>query len=413
MRQKELKTADWQRNLKIAWIGTFFTGASFSIVMPFMALYVEELGVKGAMVEWYAGLSVALSALASALVSLVWGRLADRYGRKPMMIRASMVMTFTMGGLAFVPNVFWMLFLRILNGLFAGYVPNATALIASQAPQQRSGYALGTLSTGLTAGVLIGPLLGGALSEAFGMRGTFLLVGLILFICCLLTIFGLREDFQPIEKGEMMSLSQVFAKIPSKSLLIGLFVTSMIIQISAQSIAPILALYIRYLGQSDNILFYSGLIVSAMGFSSLLSTPYLGRLGDRIGNHRLLLMGLFYSFLLYFLCGFAGSALQLGLLRFAYGFGVGALMPSVNSLLTKMTPKEGISRIFSFNQSFSYIGQVLGPFVGSAVATGLGYRWVFFVTAAIVFGNFVWSLIIFRKSLGVKNIGESKNQFKV
>lgn len=374
MRQKELKTADWQRNLKIAWIGTFFTGASFSIVMPFMALYVEELGVKGAMVEWYAGLSVALSALASALVSPVWGRLADRYGRKPMMIRASMVMTFTMGGLAFVPNVFWMLFLRILNGLFAGYVPNATALIASQAPQQRSGYALGTLSTGLTAGVLIGPLLGGALSEAFGMRETFLLVGLILFICCLLTIFGLREDFQPIEKGEMMSLSQVFAKIPSKSLLIGLFVTSMIIQISTQSIAPILALYIRYLGQSDNILFYSGLIVSAMGFSSLLSTPYLGRLGDRIGNHRLLLMGLFYSFLLYFLCGFAGSALQLGLLRFAYGFGVGALMPSVNSLLTKMTPKEGISRIFSFNQSFSYIGQVLGPFVGSAVATGLGYR---------------------------------------
>ena len=407
MCQKELKSTDWQCNLKIAWIGTFFTGASFSIVMPFMALYIEELGVKGDMVEWYTGLSVAISALASALVSPIWGRLADRYGRKPMMIRASMVMTFTMGGLALVPNVFWLLFLRTVNGLFAGYVPNATALIASQVPQNRSGYALGTLSTGLTAGVLIGPLLGGTLSEAFGMRGTFLLVGLILFICCLLTVFGLRENFQPIEKGEMMTLSQVFAKIPSKSMLIGLFVTSMIIQISAQSIAPMLALYIRYLGQRDNILFYSGLIVSAMGFSSLLSTPFLGKVGDRIGNHRLLLMGLFYSFLLYFLCGFAGSALQLGILRFAYGFGVGALMPSVNSLLTKMTPKEGISRIFSFNQSFSYIGQVLGPFVGSAVATGLGYRWVFFVTAMIVFGNFVWSLIIFRKSLGVKNIGES------
>ena len=183
MRQKELKSTDWQRNLKIAWIGTFFTGASFSIVMPFMALYIEELGVKGDMVEWYTGLSVAISALASALVSPVWGRLADRYGRKPMMIRASMVMTFTMGGLALVPNVFWLLFLRTLNGLFAGYVPNATALIASQVPQNRSGYALGTLSTGLTAGVLIGPLLGGTLSEAFGMRGTFLLVGLIIFIC--------------------------------------------------------------------------------------------------------------------------------------------------------------------------------------------------------------------------------------
>lgn len=406
MRQKEVKSTDWQRNLKIAWIGTFFTGASFSIVMPFMALYIEELGVKGDMVEWYAGLSVAISALASALVSPIWGRLADRYGRKPMMIRASMVMTFTMGGLALVPNVFWLLLLRTLNGLFAGYVPNATALIASQVPQNRSGYALGTLSTGLTAGVLIGPLLGGTLSEAFGMRGTFLLVGLILFICCLLTIFGLREDFQPVEKGEMMTLSQVLQN--SQQIYVDWPVCD---QYDYSDFCPIDCTYVGPLHSlfrsEGKYPFYSGLIVSAMGFSSLLSTPYLGKLGDRIGNHRLLLMGLFYSFLLYFLCGFAGSALQLGILRFAYGFGVGALMPSVNSLLTKMTPKEGISRIFSFNQSFSYIGQVLGPFVGSAVATGLGYRWVFFVTAMIVFGNFVWSLIIFRKLLGVKNIGES------
>lgn len=400
---------NWQKNLKVAWLGTFFTGASFSLVMPFMALYIEKLGMKGSQVEWYAGLAVSVSALASALVAPIWGRLADRYGRKPMMVRASLVMTFTMGGLAFVPNVFWLLFLRTLNGLFAGYVPNATALIASQVPQERSGYALGTLATGLTAGTLIGPLLGGGIAEIFGMRMTFLLVGVMLLVCCLMTIFFVREDFEPVDKGKMMSLSTILGRIPSKSILLGLFVTSMIIQISAQSVAPIMALYIRHLGTSDNILFYSGLIVSAMGVSSLLSTPWLGKLGDRIGNHRLLLMGLFYSFVLYLLCGFASSTLQLGALRFAYGFGVGALMPSVNSLLTRITPKEGISRIFSFNQSFTNIGQVLGPFVGSAVATGLGYRWVFFVTAAIVFSNFVWSVIIFRKSIGVKDIRENQN----
>ena len=314
--KKNLKVLIGKRNLKIAWIGTFFTGASFSIVMPFMALYIEELGVKGDMVEWYAGLSVAISALGLCLGFSYLGTPGCRYGRKPMMIRASMVMTFTMGGLALVPNVFWLLFLRTLNGLFAGYVPNATALIASQVPQNRSGYALGTLSTGLTAGVLIGPLLGGTLSEAFGMRGTFLLVGLILFICCLLTIFGLREDFQPVEKGEMMTLSQVFARIPSKSMLIW----PVCDQYDYPDFCPIDCAYVgplhSYLGQRENILFYSGLIVSAMGFSSLLSTPYLGKLGDRIGNHRLLLMGLFYSFLLYFLCGFAGSALQLGIFTF-------------------------------------------------------------------------------------------------
>ena len=91
--------------------------------MPFMALFVEELGVKGDLVKLYAGLAVSISALASALFAPVWGRLADRYGRKPMMIRASLVMTFTMGGLAFVTDVYGLLFLRLLNGMFAGYVP--------------------------------------------------------------------------------------------------------------------------------------------------------------------------------------------------------------------------------------------------------------------------------------------------
>lgn len=372
--------------------------------MPFMVLYVEELGTPKNLVEFYAGLAVSLSALASALVSPIWGRLADRYGRKPMMVRAAFVMTFTMGGLAFVPNVYWLLILRVLNGVFAGYVPNSTALIASQAPQERSGYALGTLATGVTAGSLIGPLLGGLLAEWLGIRQVFLLVGTILFICTLMTIFWVKEDFEPVSRKDAMPTREVFKRVSSLQIMVGLFVTSMIIQVSAQSIAPILTLYIRHLGQASNLMFVSGLIVSALGFSSMLSSSTLGKIGDRIGNHRLLLIALFYSFSMYFFCALAQTPLQLGMLRFLYGFGVGALMPSINSLLTKITPKEGISRIFSYNQMFSYIGQVAGPFVGSMVARHLGYRMVFYVTAGIVFVNLVWSLINFRKYLKVKEI---------
>ena len=394
---------NWKQNLRVAWLGNFFTGASFSLVMPFMALYVEQLGAPQNKVEWYAGLAVSLSALTSALIAPVWGRLADRYGRKPMMVRASLVMTFTMGGLAFVPNVFWLLVLRILNGLFSGYVPNSTALIASQAPKNRSGYALGTLATGVIGGSLVGPLLGGVLAEILGIRQVFLLVGFILLICNLMTIFLVKEDFQPVTKAEVLSTRDLFSSIKDKQILIGLFVTSMI-QVSAQSIAPILTLYIRHLGQTENLMFVSGLIVSALGFSSMLSSSTLGKIGDRIGNHRLLLIALFYSFSMYVLCALAQNSLQLGIVRFLYGFGTGALMPSINSLLTKITPREGISRIFSYNQMFMNIGQVIGPFIGSAIATDLGYRSVFYVTSLIVFINFVWSLINFRKYLKVKEI---------
>ncbi|OLO16056.1 MFS transporter [Streptococcus pyogenes] len=395
---------NWRQNLKVAWLGNFFTGASFSLVMPFMALYVENLGTPKELVEYYAGLAVAVTALASALFAPVWGELADRYGRKPMMLRASFVMTFTMGGLAIIPNVFWLLILRLLTGVFAGYVPNATALIASQAPKEESGYALGTLATGVTAGALIGPLLGGILAELLGIRQVFLLVGVILFLCSLMTAVYVKEEFKPIRRFEMIPTKVILKQVKSPQIMLGLFVTSMIIQISAQSVAPILSLYIRHLGQTHNLMFTSGLVVSAMGFSSLFSSSYLGKLGDRFGNHRLLLAALCYSFIMYFSSALAQISFQLGVLRFAYGFGVGALMPSINSLLTKLTPKEGISRVFAYNQMFSNLGQVIGPFIGSNVAVVLGYRSVFYVTSLIVFVNLIWSLIIFRKYIKVKDI---------
>lgn len=372
--------------------------------MPFMALYVEELGVAKNQVEWYAGLAVAISAFASAVFAPIWGRLADRYGRKPMMIRASLMMTFTMGGLAFIPNVQWLLVLRLLNGIFAGYVPNSTALIASQVPRDKSGYALGTLGTGVTAGMLIGPLIGGVLAEMLGIRLVFLLVGLILLLCTFLTVHFVKEDFEPVNKAEVVPTRLILKQVKSRKIMLSLFVTSMIIQISAQSVAPILPLYIRHLGKVHNLMFISGLIVSAMGVSSLLSSSTLGKLGDKIGNHRMLLLALAYSFVMYFFSALATTSIQLGVLRFAYGFGVGALMPSINSLLTRMTPREGISRIFSFNQMFMNIGQVIGPFIGSNVAILFGYRSVFFVTSAIVFINLIWCMINFRKYLKVREI---------
>lgn len=219
-----------------------------SLVVPFMSLYVEELGVRGSMVEFYSGLAVSSTALTAALLSPVWGSLADRYGRKPMMIRAAFAMTFTMGGLAFVPNVYWLIVLRLLNGVFSGYVPNSTALIASQAPKKHSGYALGTLSTGVVAGTLMGPLLGGVIAQSLGMRNVFLLVGFFLSLVTVWTIFGVKEDFHPVPKEKEVSTKQLFQRIPQKAILFGLFITSMVIQMIGQSISPILTLYIRSLG---------------------------------------------------------------------------------------------------------------------------------------------------------------------
>ena len=399
-----MQEISWKENLRVAWFGSFLTGASISLVVPFMPIFVEQLGIEGDQVAFYAGLAISVSAVSAALVSPIWGILADKYGRKPMMIRAGLAMTITMGGLAFVPNIYWLLFLRLLNGVFTGFVPNATALIASQIPKDKSGAALGTLSTGVVAGTLTGPFVGGFIAEIFGIRNVFLLVGSFLFLAAILTIFFIKEDFQPVAKEKAIPTKEVFSSFKYPRLLVNLFLTSFVIQFSAQSIGPILALYVRDLGQTENLLFVSGLIVSSMGFSSMMSAGILGKLGDKVGNHRLLVAAQIYSVIIYLLCAHATSPLQLGLYRFLFGLGTGALIPGVNALLSKMTPKSGISRIFAFNQVFFYLGGVIGPMAGSAVAGYLGYHAVFYATAACVAFSCLCNLVQFRSLLKVKEI---------
>ena len=399
-----MQEISWKENLRVAWFGSFLTGASISLVVPFMPIFVEQLGIEGDQVAFYAGLAISVSAVSAALVSPIWGILADKYGRKPMMIRAGLAMTITMGGLAFVPNIYWLLFLRLLNGVFTGFVPNATALIASQVSKDKSGAALGTLSTGVVAGTLTGPFVGGFIAEVFGIRNVFLLVGSFLFLAAILTIFFIKEDFQPVAKEKAIPTKEVFSAFKYPRLLVNLFLTSFVIQFSAQSIGPILALYVRDLGQTENLLFVSGLIVSSMGFSSMMSAGILGKLGDKVGNHRLLVAAQIYSVIIYLLCAHATSPLQLGLYRFLFGLGTGALIPGVNALLSKMTPKSGISRIFAFNQVFFYLGGVIGPMAGSAVAGYLGYHAVFYATAACVAFSCLCNLVQFRSLLKVKEI---------
>lgn len=399
-----MQEISWKDNLRIAWLGSFLTGACISLVVPFMPIFVEQLGVEPSQVTFYSGLAISVSAISAACVSPLWGILADRYGRKPMMIRAGLAMTITMGGLAFVPNVYWLLALRLLNGVFTGFVPNATALVASQVPKDKSGYALGTLSSGVVAGTLTGPFVGGMIAEVFGIRNVFLMVGGFLFLAAILTIFFIKEDFQPVPKEKALPTKELFTSVKYPYLLFNLFATSFVIQVAAQSVGPILALYIRDLGQKENLLFVSGLIVSSMGLSSMMSSGVMGRLGDKVGNHRLLIVAQAYSALIYLLCANASTPLELGIYRFLFGLGTGALVPGINALLSRMTPKAGISRVFAFNQVFFYLGGVIGPLAGSVVAEQFGYHSVFYATAACVALSCLFNLIQFRTLLKVKEI---------
>ncbi|EMB4326898.1 multidrug efflux MFS transporter MdtG [Pluralibacter gergoviae] len=391
---------NWKQNLAIAWVGCFLTGAGFSLVMPFLPLYVEQLGVTGhGALNMWSGLVFSITFLFSAIASPFWGGLADRKGRKIMLLRSALGMSIVMVLMGVAQNIWQFLILRALLGLLGGYVPNANALLATQIPRHKSGWALGTLSTGTVSGALLGPLAGGWLADQYGLRPVFLITASVLFLCFLLTLFFIREQFVPVNKKEMLRARAVFASLKSPRLVLSLFVTTLIIQVATGSIAPILTLYVRELaGNVSNIAFISGMIASVPGVAALLSAPRLGKLGDRIGPEKILIASLVVSVLLLVPMAFVQAPWQLGGLRFLLGAADGALLPAVQTLLIYNASNQVAGRIFSYNQSFRDIGNVTGPLIGAAVSASYGFRSVFFVTAGVVLFNAIYTGISMRRA---------------
>jgi len=380
----------WKVNLISVWFGCFFTGLAISQILPFLPLYVSQLGVSSheALSMW-SGLTFSVTFLVSAIVSPMWGSLADRKGRKLMLLRASLGMAIAILLQAFATNVWQLFLLRALMGLTSGYIPNAMALVASQVPRDRSGWAISTLSTAQISGVIGGPLMGGFLADHVGLRAVFLITAVLLMVSFLVTLFLIKEGARPtVSKAERLSGKAVFASLPYPGLMISLFITTMVIQLCNGSVGPILALFIRSMApESNNIAFLSGMIAAVPGISALMSAPRLGKLGDRIGTGRILMATLIVAVVLFFAMSFVTTPLQLGVLRFLLGFADGAMLPAVQTLLIKYSSDRVTGRIFGYNQSFMYLGNVAGPLMGAAVSAMAGFRWVFAATAVVVLVN--------------------------
>lgn len=309
-----------------------------------------------------------------------------------MLLRSALGMAVVMLLMGLAQNIWQFLILRALLGLLGGFIPNANALIATQVPRNKSGWALGTLSTGGVSGALLGPLAGGLLADQYGLRPVFFITASVLLLCFMLTLFFIREHFQPVSKKEMLHIREVVGSLKNPKLVLSLFVTTLIIQVATGSIAPILTLYVRELaGNVGNIAFISGMIASVPGVAALLSAPRLGKLGDRIGPEKILIVALVISVLLLIPMSFVQTPWQLGVLRFLLGAADGALLPAVQTLLVYNSTNQIAGRIFSYNQSFRDIGNVTGPLMGAAISANYGFRAVFCVTAGVVLFNALYS----------------------
>lgn len=382
----------WKKNLIVLWFSTFMTGIGFSMITPFMPLYINTMGnfTKSQLVIWN-GIAFSSTFLVMAIISPIWGKIADRRGRKLMLIRAALGMAIVIFLQAFVTAPWQLVVLRLLQGVFSGFVSNANTLIASTAPRSESGKALGTLNTGVISGTLLGPLVGGVIAQYLGYRIPFMITGSLLFIAFILVVIFIKEDFKPIPKGQEASTSEIFHKLKNPNIILAMFVTTMIIQTSNNSINPIISLYVKQLMKgSDKVTLIAGVVAALPGIANIIAAPRFGALGDKIGTGKILIGGLIFAVLVYIPQAFVNNIWQLAILRFLVGVSDACLVPQVQTLLAKNTDTENTGRIFGYNQSFQSVGNVCGPLLGSYISSALSYSAVFLTTSGLALVNFVW-----------------------
>lgn len=385
----------WKKNLFVLSIAVFIAGIAFSEIMPFLSLYINALGnFSHQQLNFWSGIVYSGTFIVSAVVSPWWGKLADKKGRKPMILRAGIGMSVVIACMGLVQNVWQLLLLRMLQGVFAGFISNSNALVATETPKTNSGQALGTIASATTAGTLLGPLVGGALTSIFSYRITFMITGGLLLLCSILVLFFVHEDdFKPVTAKKLDKASGVIKSLRSPHLIFGLLLTTLIIQAANNSINPIVSLYIRQLlNGHGNVVFISGVIAALPGIATFLVASRFGALGDKIGTHKIIVAGFIAASIFFFLTAFVRNTVELGILRFLVGFSDACLFPQVQTMLTKNSPAAVTGRIFSWNQSAMYIGNIVGPLLGSFVSGMFNYSMVFIVTTVIVLIN----LLLFR-----------------
>lgn len=403
----------WRRNLYAAWVAQVLSISGFGFVLPFIPFYIQELGVTDPeQLRMWTGILSSGPALSMAIMAPIWGLVADRFGRKLMMLRAMFAGAIILSLLATTRNVQGVLILRIGQGMFTGTVTAAGALVAAATPKDRLGYALGLLSSSTFIGISIGPAIGGLAAEWIGYRPSFLIGGGLLAVGFVLVLAFVREataEEEPSESaGEPTAAERQAGRRGDSHAsrdaarrrrltfvsggMIGLFVLIMMMRFVRSLPVPFLPLYVQEMrGQLAGSASTTGWISASRGLVTALAAVTLTRLADR--HDRLfmvgafLLMGALFSLPIFF----AGSLWLFSLLLIAATFFLGGVEPLVQAELSSRVPASRRGLLFGIQTSIANMGWFAAPLVGTFVSIRFGIAHIFltltiflFITVAVV-----------------------------
>jgi len=375
----------WRRNVYAVAIAQFIALGGGNLVFPFMPFYVKELGVQdeGQIALW-SGLLGTSTGLALFVFSPIWGNLADRFGRKPILLRAYVgaLITMTLQGAA--QNVWQLVALRALQGVFVGTIPAATALVAASAPRERVAWSLGILQMGLFSSQFVGPLVGGGLAASIGIRPTFFFTGGFYLLSFLLVFTQVEERFERPAKEDRTSFTQGIRMVFGRRPLLVLIAFVFFLNAGPSFVRPVIPLLVASFDSTLGAETLSGIAFAALSLTSAFAALAASRVQERIGLRYALALATLGAGAMYLPVAAANNVPSLIVLIALVGLFSGAMMPTANALIDAWTPPGKQASAFGLAGSAMALAFAVAPLSGGVVAGVVSIHASFIVIGAIM-----------------------------
>lgn len=378
----------WKRNLYAIWVAELLAIAGFNASIPIIPFYLQDLGVHATdELNFWVGLIQSAGSISLGLIAPVWGRLADNYGRRPMLLRAMFGGSVVIALMGFVTSPWQLLALRTLQGLLTGTVGAATVLVASIVPAAEAGFGMGLLQMAVFVGGSAGPMIGGLISDMTSHRVTFFATSLLLAVSGVLVARYVHEEFTP-QKAEGPLLKRIipdFSPVLHSVPLLALLGVTFAVQMANGVVNPILPLFVQSISSNlSMVASETGMILGLGALSSAIAAAIIGKYSYRLGYKRTLTFALAGAFVFSIPQAFVHTPYQLLLFRMLAGFFLGGTLPAVNALIARHTSPATQGSIYGINTSVSAGGMALGPAFGAVAAVAWGYPATFIVAALVL-----------------------------
>ena len=386
--EENTKNTVWKKNLPVLWLGVFLCCASYTSCIPFLPVYLlRELGVAPEEVNFWAGISFAVTFLGCTVMAPYWGALADHVGQRKMAIRAGYGLALSYFLTGACQDMYQLIGVRILCGLVAGFVPACMSMASSSLPESRMGWGMGLMQTAMASGSIMGPLMGGYMASWFGMRMSFYVGSLALFAATTAVMLVVK-DMTILQKGDFSAISlwrDLKDSLRNKELRFIMFMFFMI-QTCVMTIQPLITLYVGQLmgAMGDEAVKMSGVIFSLAGFAGILAAPFWGKRGQRYGFVRIFALVTFAAGFINLFQIFIQDVWQFAAIQFIYGLFLAGAVPNINADLTVVTDKNTRGKAFGLSTSANQLGGVVGPLLGGALGAVLATRYVLVATGCIL-----------------------------